>query len=203
MDLPYVNPSDFRFLYRDPSNFYNASNQIAFEEVKLVRVEDGDAYLLALGRKLDEVGYGFVVMPSFDLATSAYERALNLCDLEDDDEIEEEILGINATIAMMLGYRVQRPTNYVYETITTDRFASPYERHDTPSKFNEMPDYVGTLSDALLVAPKTCDLALIQNNEEWTATYIDRETGKRAAHTGDQVISIALSALLMRRVTLT
>jgi hypothetical protein len=198
MKTETVNPADFRFLYRDPSDFYLASDEIALRG-EMVSKKDGDQYLKDTGRDLDTIGYGFVVMPTFDLASSAYERLLNLSDFEFQDAIYIETNGINATIAMALGYRIQSSTNYPHTTVTKNKFASPYR---DGNQFSMMPNYLKDLEAALEVAPDDCDLSLTQNGAVWTATYKNRHTGREAKHSGDQIHSILLSALAMRPVTL-
>jgi hypothetical protein len=187
------------YLYRDPGGSYYASNNISRRDDWRVSVQDGEAFLKGLGMSLDEVGFGYVVVPKRDLAQSAYDRLCKVDAIEDEAERADELAAINMTIATRLGYRVQVPTNYPYVTITTDRFASPYARDNwLTRKFEELPEYDADLVAAMSVASSDWDLNLEQAGEVWTAVYKHRGSGEAYGHKGDLVRTVLLSALLTR-----
>lgn len=198
------NPSDNNgaavssyFLYRDPSNFYRASDRITMQHCQCVPVQDGDAFLTSLGLNLCDVGFGYVAMPKVDLAQTAYDRLLKLDDVEDKYDRADEEAAINMTIAMCLGYRVQMPTNYPYTTITTDRFASPYESDNRfAPKFKELPDYVDNLVAARSVASREWDLSIKLAGGAWNAVYTHRTTKAAFGHKGKIARTVILLSAL-------
>jgi hypothetical protein len=184
--------SGFRFLYRDPDGFYRLSDKVTKDDCVMVSPQVGDAYLKSLGLNLEEVGFGYVIMPQIDLAQSAYDRLLKLDDIDDRFDRASEVEAINMTIAICMGYRVQMAETYSPTTITVDRFAKPY---GSEKKFERLPDYQGEISAAMTVAPEEWNLNLEQDGDIWRAVYRHRTTKSFFGHQGKLVRAVLLSAL--------